>query len=178
MIAFISGGARSGKSDYAEGLARQWRDARGGGLWYLATARASDDEMAERIDRHRRQRGAGWETLEVPLALDAALDEVAPGETVLLDCLTLWASQWRYGGGGSDAEGRDLLARVLAEARQRHIALVVVSNDINEGLPAEDGDTRAFVGFLQTLHRDLAAEADLVVQLVAGLPWVWKGEGP
>ncbi|GKW49942.1 bifunctional adenosylcobinamide kinase/adenosylcobinamide-phosphate guanylyltransferase [Halomonas sp. NCCP-2165] len=178
MIAFISGGARSGKSDYAERLARQWRDARGGDLWYLATARATDDEMAERIARHRRQRGEGWRTLEAPLALDAALDQVAPGETVLLDCLTLWASQWRYGGGGSDAEGRALLARVLSEAKRRGIALVVVSNDINEGLPAEDGETRAFVAFLQGLHRDLAAEAEQVVQLVAGLPWVWKGEGP
>ncbi|WP_431023717.1 bifunctional adenosylcobinamide kinase/adenosylcobinamide-phosphate guanylyltransferase [Halomonas sp. H5] len=177
MIAFIGGGARSGKSGYAERLARQWWGERGGELWYLATARAGDGEMAERIARHRRQRGEGWQTLEAPLALDAALDEVAPGETVLLDCLTLWASQWRYGGGGSDAEGRALLAKVLGEAKRRRIALVVVSNDINEGLPAEDGETRAFVAFLQGLHRDLAAEADLVVQVVAGLPWVWKGEG-
>lgn len=174
MIAFVSGGARSGKSRCAEALAGALHAERGGRRWYLATARASDAEMAARIARHRRERGAGWHTLEVPLALDAALAEVGDGDSVLLDCLTLWASQWRYGGGGSDAEGEAMLIRVIEMARGKDIALVVVSNDLNEDLPPEDAETRRYIAFLQRLHRRLAREADRVIEVVAGLPIDWK----
>lgn len=174
MIAFVSGGARSGKSRCAEGLAREWQAARGGERVYLATARAADAEMDARIARHRRERGDGWRTLEAPLALDAALAEVGGGDTVLLDCLTLWASQWLYAGGGSEVEGEAMLARVIETARTRDIALVVVSNDLNEDLPPSDAETRRYLAFLQRLHRRLAREADRVQEAVAGLPLEWK----
>ncbi|MGM0915472.1 MAG: bifunctional adenosylcobinamide kinase/adenosylcobinamide-phosphate guanylyltransferase [Pseudomonadota bacterium] len=174
MIAFVSGGARSGKSRFAEALLCRWHAERGGRRWYLATARVSDAEMAARIARHRRERGPGWHTLEAPLALDAALAQVGEDDCVLLDCLTLWASQWRYAGGGSDAEGETLLAECLALARARGIALVVVSNDLNEDLPPDDAETRRYIAFLQRLHRRLAREADRVVEVVAGLPIDWK----
>ncbi|PXX99666.1 bifunctional adenosylcobinamide kinase/adenosylcobinamide-phosphate guanylyltransferase [Halomonas sp. LBP4] len=174
MIAFVSGGARSGKSTFAERLAREWHQGRGGQRYYLATARASDDEMAARIARHRRERGAGWLVLEVPLAIDEALARVEPGSTVLLDCLTLWASQWLYGGGGPEAEGERLLGALLARARGQSIALVVVSNDLNEDLPPRDPGVWRYLAFLQRLHRQLAREADRVVEVVAGLPIDWK----
>ena len=174
MIAFVSGGARSGKSRHAEGLARQWQAAGGGELVYLATARAADAEMAARIARHRQERGAGWHTLEVPLALDSALAEVGVGNTVLLDCLTLWASQWLYAGGGREAEGEALLARVIEVARARDIALVVVSNDLNEDIPPTDAETWHYLAFLQRLHRQLAREADRVIEVVAGMALEWK----
>ncbi|WP_346299310.1 bifunctional adenosylcobinamide kinase/adenosylcobinamide-phosphate guanylyltransferase, partial [Halomonas sp. BM-2019] len=141
----------------------------------------SDAEMAARIARHRQERGGGWHTLEAPLALDAALARVGEGDTVLLDCLTLWASQWLYAGGGSEAEGEALLARLIETARARDIALVVVSNDLNEDLPPTDAETWCYLAFLQRLHRQLAAEADRVVEVVAGLPIDWKiveGEMP
>jgi len=177
MIAFVSGGARSGKSRHAEALACALHAARGGRRWYLATARASDDEMAVRIARHRRERDDGWHTLEAPLALAAALAEAGEGDSVLLDCLTLWASQWLYAGGGSEAEGEALLARLMETARGRDIALVVVSNDLNEELPPADAETWRYLAFLQRLHVRLAREADRVIEVVAGLPIDWKPAG-
>ncbi|WP_416137426.1 bifunctional adenosylcobinamide kinase/adenosylcobinamide-phosphate guanylyltransferase [Halomonas sp. HK25] len=181
MIALVSGGARSGKSRHAEALAGALHTARGGRRWYLATAqpqaRVADAEMAERIARHRRERGAGWHTLEVPLALEAALARVSGGDTVLLDCLTLWASQWLYAGGGSEGEGEALLARLIETARTREIALVVVSNDLNEDLPPADTETWRYLAFLQRLHCHLAREADRVIEVVAGLPIDWKAPG-
>lgn len=178
MIAFVGGGARSGKSRHAEALARRWHAERGGRRHYLATALASDGEMVTRIAHHRRERGEGWHTLEAPLALDAALAGVADGDTLLLDCLTLWASQWLYAGGGTEEEGEALLERVLSEARGRNIALVVVSNDLNEELPPRDAETWRYLAFLQRLHRRLAARADRVVEVVAGMPVEWPASGP
>ena len=136
MIAFVAGGARSGKSAVAEALTREYRQGReGAALVYLATARVGDDEMAARVARHRRERGEGWLTLEAPLELADALEGVEEGSSVLLDCLTLWAGQWLFEAERDEAAGRAMLARLLAAARRRSIALVVVSNDLNEELP-------------------------------------------
>ncbi|MBB3189788.1 bifunctional adenosylcobinamide kinase/adenosylcobinamide-phosphate guanylyltransferase [Halomonas cerina] len=178
MIAFVAGGARSGKSGVAEALAREYRAARAGRLVYLATARESDDEMAHRIVRHRRERGADWTTLEAPLDLPGALVDVEDGDVVLLDCLTLWASQALFEAGLDEAVGRAMLARLIETARRRDIALVVVSNDINEDLPPRDPLVWRYLAFLQRLHRDLAAEADRVIEVVAGLAIDWKGATP
>lgn len=177
MIAFVSGGARSGKSAYGERLACAWQRQRGGMRYYLATASVggSDTEMAARIARHRRERGAGWSTLEVPVALDRALADVTPESTVLLDCLTLWASQVLYASELDEAAALEVLTGALATARARRLALVVVSNDVNEGLPPEDSETRRYIAFLQAAHRQVAAQADTVVQVIAGLPQLWKG---
>lgn len=174
MIAFVGGGARSGKSRHGEALAGALHQSRGGELVYLATAQAADAEMAVRIARHRRERGPGWRTLEAPLALDTALAEVAEGDSVLLDCLTLWASQWLYAGGGQEADGEAMLGRVIEVARTRDIALVVVSNDLNEALPPADAETWRYLAFLQRLHCQLAREADRVIEVMAGLAIEWK----
>ncbi|WP_136248943.1 bifunctional adenosylcobinamide kinase/adenosylcobinamide-phosphate guanylyltransferase [Halomonas borealis] len=176
MIAFVSGGARSGKSGVAETLVGDWQAARGGERHYLATARAGDDEMVARIARHRRERGEGWVTLEPPLAFAEALAALPPGGTVLLDCLTLWASRVMFEAGLAEDEGRAMLAGGLDEARRRGLALVVVSNDLNEDLPPRDPLVWRYLAFLQALHRDLAAEADRVIEVVAGRAIDWKGE--
>ncbi|RAH38857.1 bifunctional adenosylcobinamide kinase/adenosylcobinamide-phosphate guanylyltransferase [Halomonas sp. SL1] len=177
MIAFVSGGARSGKSGVAEALVDEWQSARGGARFYLATAtaRAGDDEMAARIARHRRERGDGWLTLEPPLAFAEALAAMPPGSTVLLDCLTLWASRVMFEAGLSQAEGRAMLAAGLDEARRRDLALVVVSNDLNEELPPRDALVWRYLAFLQALHRDLAAASNRVIEVVAGRAIDWKG---
>ncbi|MCE8014539.1 bifunctional adenosylcobinamide kinase/adenosylcobinamide-phosphate guanylyltransferase [Halomonas sp. MCCC 1A17488] len=182
MIAFISGGARSGKSTHAEALARRWQAERGGARYYLATARSgSDGEWQARIGRHRQARGEGWITLEEPVDLVAALEWVAPGSTLLLDCLTLWASQLlyasEYAGELDEARGIAMLERLLAEARRRDVALVIVSNDVNEGMPPEDAEVWRYLAFLQRAHRLVAKEADEVIQVMAGLPQVWKRRG-
>ncbi|MGR4067614.1 bifunctional adenosylcobinamide kinase/adenosylcobinamide-phosphate guanylyltransferase [Halomonas sp. LR3S48] len=178
MIAFISGGARSGKSTHAEALVRRWQAERGGERYYLATARSSGDaEMLARIGRHRQARGEGWLTIEEPFDLLAALDRVAPGSTLLLDCLTLWASQLLYASPLDEALGIAMVERTLATARQQDIALVIVSNDVNEGIPPDDDEVWRYLAFLQQVHCLVAREADEVIQVVAGLPQVWKCQG-
>lgn len=178
MIAFVAGGARSGKSAVAEALTREYRQGREGArLVYLATARVGDDEMAARVARHRRERGEGWLTREAPLAIADALDGLASGSSVLLDCLTLWAGQWLFEAGRDEATGRAMLGRLVAMARRRGIALVVVSNDLNEDLPPRDAMVWRYLAFLQRLHRDLAAEADRVIEVVAGQAIEWKDIG-
>ncbi|MEC9483895.1 MAG: bifunctional adenosylcobinamide kinase/adenosylcobinamide-phosphate guanylyltransferase [Halomonas sp.] len=182
MIAFVSGGARSGKSRYAESLARAWQAEAGGELYYLATARSPDTsgdaEMARRITRHRRERGEAWTTLEEPVAIDTAIGQVADRSTVLLDCLTLWASQVLYASPLDDDAAVAMLGEVMHETRNRGGRLVVVSNDVNEGLPVRDTEVQRYVAFLQRLHRAVVAEADIAVQVIAGLPVYWKGERP
>ncbi|MGB8714455.1 MAG: bifunctional adenosylcobinamide kinase/adenosylcobinamide-phosphate guanylyltransferase [Onishia taeanensis] len=174
MIAFVSGGARSGKSAVGEELARAWRPPESGGLVYLATALVSDDEMATRVARHRRERGEGWMTLEAPLEIADALDRVPVGASVLLDCLTLWASQVMFEAGLEEAAGRRMLRQLIDTARRREITLVVVSNDLNEDLPPRDEMVWRYLAFLQRLHRDLAHQADQVIEVVAGESVEWK----
>lgn len=176
MIAFVSGGARSGKSAVAERLARECRQARGGTLHYLATATASDAEMAARIARHRRDRGDEWCTHEVPLALGAALDDIEPGSSVLLDCLTLWAGRALFEARYDSTAGLAQLETLLATARTRTLDLVVVSNDLNEDVPPRDAETWRYLAFLQRLHRALARDADRVIEVVAGVAVDWTGE--
>jgi len=179
MIVFISGGARSGKSDVAE---QRVVDAAGSAAcYYLATAKVKDDEMAERVARHRQSRDeqrqtAQWKTIEAPLAIDQALSDVPDGCAVLLDCLTLWASQVLYASELSEDEGLALLADTIRDARARNVHLVIVSNDINESLPPTDAETWRYLAFLQRAHRWLAAEADAVVEVIAGCALNWKPE--
>lgn len=182
MIVFIAGGVRSGKSRVAEQAALALHaDSPSSQLWYLATARSSDREMAARVARHRARRDRHWRTLEAPLQLLDPWRTVAPGDSVLLDCLTLWTSQRLFADGidpGSRRQAARLaqaeLAAVLADARQRDIHLVVVSNDLNEELPAQDALVRWYVRELQRLHRLLARRADRVIEVVAGQMIEWQ----
>ncbi|MCA1772350.1 MAG: bifunctional adenosylcobinamide kinase/adenosylcobinamide-phosphate guanylyltransferase, partial [Halomonas sp.] len=145
--------------------------------YYLATAEVYDDEMAARVARHRQSRDAQWLTLEAPLAIDQAIASVPEGGAVLLDCLTLWASQVLYASELSEGEGLALLADTLADAQARSVHLVVVSNDINETLPPSDAETWRYLAFLQRAHRWVAAEADSVLEVVAGCAIEWKNDG-
>lgn len=177
MIVFISGGARSGKSELAE--QRVLSVAGGSPCYYIATADVYDDEMAERVSRHQQVRNgqgqaAQWVTLEATLAIDQAVAQVPDGSAVLLDCLTLWTSQVLYASELSEEEGLARLQTAVGSARARHVHLVIVSNDINEALPPTDPDTWRYLAFLQRAHCWLAAEADSVVEVVAGCAIEWK----
>lgn len=175
MIVFISGGARSGKSEVAERLVRH--AAQGATRYYIATAAAQDGEMAERVARHQARRGEQWITLETPVKLDDALAQVPDRAAVLLDCLTLWASQVLYGSGLDEEAGVSLFKRAVSDARHRQLDLVVVSNDINEALMPRAAEVWRYVAFLQRVHRMLAREADSVLEAVAGRAIEWKGGG-
>lgn len=164
-VTLVLGGARSGKSRYAERLVE---DAASGGT-YCATAEAGDAEMAERIAAHRARRGPFWRTIEAPLAL-ASVIAAAPEQPVLVDCLTLWLSNVLLAGRQPDAEA-GLLCRTLHEAAG---PIVLVSNEVGMGLVPETPLGRTFRDAAGWLNQEVAALADRVVFVVAGLPLVLK----
>lgn len=166
-VTLVLGGARSGKSRYAETLMRE----AGGGV-YLATAQALDGEMATRIARHRADRGSGWTTLEEPLELAAALDRGAQGaRPILVDCLTLWLSNLMGAGRAAEPE----TARLLAALKTLPVPVVFVSNEVGLGIVPDNALARAFRDEAGRLNQAVAAAADRVVFLAAGLPLVLKG---
>ncbi|RUR40876.1 bifunctional adenosylcobinamide kinase/adenosylcobinamide-phosphate guanylyltransferase [Vreelandella populi] len=172
MIVFVSGGTRSGKSEVAE--QHVIKAASGGNCYYIATAEVYDTEMAARVARHQRARDARWITIEAPVAIDQAIASVPNGAAVLLDCLTLWASQTRYASGLTDSQGKALLVKSVQDARSRGIHLVLVSNDLNEDLLPRNQEVWQYLTFLQSLHCWLTVEADSVLEVVAGHTIEWK----
>jgi adenosyl cobinamide kinase/adenosyl cobinamide phosphate guanylyltransferase len=160
-LTVVLGGARSGKSRYAEDLiTRQpspWR--------YIATAEALDEEMRARIACHRARRGEGWLTVEAPVALPAALG-AAGLLPVLVDCLTIWLSNLMR-------HGHDLQAatRALDVALDARLApTVLVGNEVGLGIVPDNALARAFRDTAGHLNQHLAARADAVLFMVAGLP--------
>ena len=164
----VLGGARSGKSRYAEGRLAGWP----GRKVYLATAEAHDAEMAARIVAHREQRAAdGWETVEEPLALtDALRAAAAPGTAVLVDCLTLWLGN--LFGAGRPIEAA--CAELVATAPGLPGSVVFVSNEVGLGIVPDNALARRFRDAAGRLHQDLAAAVDEVVFVAAGLPLTLK----
>jgi adenosylcobinamide kinase/adenosylcobinamide-phosphate guanylyltransferase len=166
-VTLVLGGARSGKSRFAENLLA----AHPGARVYLATAEAGDTEMAERIRRHRERRGAGWSTLEVPIELAPALETAAlDGSAVLVDCLTLWLSNLMAAGRDVAGEGDRLVATLL---RLRGPA-VLVSNEVGLGIVPDNALARAFRDHAGLLHQAVAKAADRVYFIAASLPLLLK----
>jgi len=166
-VTLVLGGARSGKSRYAERLVE---NAASGGT-YCATAEAGDAEMAARIAAHRARRGPFWRTVETPLALaPAIIAQAAPENPVLVDCLTLWLSNLLMAGRQPEAEV-GVLCRALHEAGG---PVVLVSNEVGMGLVPETPLGRTFRDAAGCLNQEIAALADHVVYVVAGLPLVLK----
>ncbi|MEX2319069.1 MAG: bifunctional adenosylcobinamide kinase/adenosylcobinamide-phosphate guanylyltransferase [Bauldia sp.] len=167
----VIGGQRSGKSRYAEQLVATSGLAPG----YIATATAGDDEMAARIALHRVRRGAAWRTVEEPLDLAAAiLRESGPGFHVLADCLTVWLSNLMGAGRDIDGEG-DALVAALARVTG---PVVLVSNEVGLGVVPDNALARRYADALGILNQKVAAAADRVVLVTAGLPLVLKAEQP
>lgn len=168
MIRLILGGARSGKSRQAEQLA----DASGHDVLYIATAQAYDDEMQARIQRHRDERPAHWLTLEEPLQLAAAiLAHQAPERCLLIDCLTLWTTNQLLAQADMQAE-REALCAALANARGE---IILVSNETGMGVVPMGELSRRFSDEAGWLNQSVAALADQVLLMVAGIPLLVKG---
>jgi adenosylcobinamide kinase/adenosylcobinamide-phosphate guanylyltransferase len=166
-LTLILGGARSGKSRYAERLVE---DAAVAGT-YCATAEAGDAEMAARIAAHRSRRGAFWRTVETPLALAATIGaEANPDRPLLIDCLTLWLSNLMLTGGDID-EATDELLEVLGGCKA---PVVFVSNEVGLGVVPDTPLGRVFRDAQGRLNMRLAERADRVILLTAGLPLVMK----
>jgi adenosylcobinamide kinase/adenosylcobinamide-phosphate guanylyltransferase len=163
-LILVGGGARSGKSDLALALARRLGRRR----LFLATARAGDDEMRERIGQHRRTRGDDFRTLEEPLAVPEVLRQTSDDDVVVVDCLTLWLTNLLLDGLEPDAVQRRVeeLADVL---RHRPAHAVVVTSEVGLGLVPETPLGRTFRDVAGRAHQRLAAAADEVYFGALGL---------
>ncbi len=165
LVTLVLGGARSGKSRFAEELLAE----RTGRRRYLATAEAGDAEMAARIERHRERRGAGWRVVEAPP--DIAPPIAAAGkDAVLPDCLTLWPNNLM-------AAGRDveMATEELCLALGRALApVVLVSNEVGLGIVPDNALARDFRDRAGRLNQRVAAAADRVYFIAAGLPLILK----
>jgi adenosylcobinamide kinase/adenosylcobinamide-phosphate guanylyltransferase len=161
-VTLVLGGARSGKSRFAESII-----AAAPGPWvYLATGEAGDAEMAARIRHHRERRGEGWITIEETLDLPGALHRAAgKGRAILVDCLTLWVSNLM-------AASRDVkpeTERLIAALPQVAAPIIFVANEVGLGIVPDNPLARRFRDLQGRLNQDLAAEAARVVMMVAGV---------
>jgi len=167
-VTLVLGGARSGKSAFAEGLVERASASR----LYLATGQAWDDEMRARISAHQDRRGEGWETVEAPLQLTAALASSARSDRpVLVDCLSLWVTNLMLGEHDIEA-AFDELARALPDLEG---PVVFVSNEVGLGIVPDNAMARAFRDHAGRLHQQIASLADEVHFVAAGLPLKMKG---
>ncbi len=165
-LTLVLGGARSGKSRYAESLFSAWPPP-----WiYLATAQAGDDEMNARIESHRARRHESWLTIEVPRDLVAALAE-RKGSPVLIDCLTLWLSNLLL----ADADIEHEIGRLESTLAAAAIPIVLVGNEVGSGIVPDHPLGRRFRDLQGIVNQRMAALADCVVLMVAGLPLAVKG---
>jgi adenosylcobinamide kinase/adenosylcobinamide-phosphate guanylyltransferase len=169
-ITLILGGARSGKSTFAEQLAQE-RFQR---PVYLATAECTDPEMAARIATHRARRGPHWRCVEEPLDLAGALQKLPPDcDGVLVECLTTWLANVLVKEGETAVESRRQTLRAALTAASR--PLILVSNEVGLGIVPEYPLGRQFRDLAGWLNQELAREAREVAFLVAGLPmWLKK----
>jgi adenosylcobinamide kinase / adenosylcobinamide-phosphate guanylyltransferase len=169
-VTLVLGGARSGKSRYAELLV----EAAAPAGTYCATAEPGDAEMAERIAAHRARRGGFWQTVEAPLALASVIGSEPKRERPLLvECLTLWLSNLLLAGKPVDEE----TGRLCAALRLAAGPVVLVANEVGMGLVPETALARRFRDAAGCLNRQVAAIADRVVFVAAGLPLVLKETG-
>ena len=166
-VTLVLGGARSGKSRYAEALV----ESQPGTCLYIATAEAGDAEMAARIRHHQDRRGARWQTLEEPLDLIGALERaVRPDGAVLVDCLTLWLSNLL----GANRDVPQETERLVAALPGLAGPVVFVSNEVGLGVHPMSALARSFIDHAGRLHQELAAVAQSVIFMAAGLPLFLK----
>lgn len=163
----VLGGARSGKSRYAQARAEKTGLAR----LFVATGQAFDEEMRERIARHRAERGTEWETVEAPLDIAGAIRErSSPGLVMLIDCLTLWASNLLLAGDDIESATNSLIA-ALEDARG---PTILVANEVGLGIVPDNPLARRFRDAAGIINQRVAAACNEVQFLAAGIPLTLK----
>lgn len=161
-VTFFLGGARSGKSALSQALAERQT----GALVYLATGQAFDAEMTDRIARHRADRGPRWRTVDCPVDLPQLIArEAITGQVVLVDCLTLWVSNLLL----ADADTSAAAAALVAAVRGAASPVILVSNEVGLGIVPDNALARRFRDDAGRLHQAVAAAADTVFFVAAGL---------
>ena len=169
---FVIGGCRSGKSTHALELAQREPGRR---KLFIATCQPRDEEMEQRVQRHRRERSRQWQTLEEPVAIAEAMVRQGPAQDVILiDCLTLWISNLLLDCGEEEAVRRHVedLARRLPEAA---CPVYLVSNEVGAGIVPENNLSRLFRDCMGFANQRIAAAVGRVVWMVAGIPVPIKG---
>jgi adenosylcobinamide kinase / adenosylcobinamide-phosphate guanylyltransferase len=167
LLTLVLGGARSGKSAYAEGLIA----AHPAPWTYVATAEIFDEEMRVRIARHRARRGGDWRTVEAPHDLSRVVAEAQGGQPMLIDCLTLWLSNRLLAGADLEADRAALVAALAA----RGAPTVVVASEVGLSIVPENALARAFRDAAGELHQAVARVSGRVALTVAGYPLMAKG---
>jgi adenosylcobinamide kinase/adenosylcobinamide-phosphate guanylyltransferase len=163
----VLGGARSGKSRFAQTRAENWS----GDLVYIATAQALDAEMSQRIARHRDDRGPRWRTVEAPVDLAIAIaTESRANRVLLIDCLTLWASNLLF----AERDHHDAIQTLRTEIIQAAGPLIFVSNEVGLGIVPDNAVARRFRDMAGDINQAVAAAVDHVVFVAAGLPLTLK----
>ncbi|WP_171101034.1 bifunctional adenosylcobinamide kinase/adenosylcobinamide-phosphate guanylyltransferase [Ruegeria sp. HKCCD7255] len=169
-LTLVLGGAASGKSAFSEQLVV----SSGKNRVYLASSQVFDDEMRQKVERHIVQRGAGWTTIEAPFDLDPALCDLTADDACLIDCATMWLTNHLLAEHDLQAQ-QDALLQALRDCAAQ---VVIVSNEVGHGIVPDNALSRRFREAQGRLNIALAAQADLVVQITAGLPLVLKGQLP
>lgn len=164
-LTLILGGARSGKSTWAQQLADTYQTD----VLFVATAEPRDDEMSERIAKHQAERPPHWHTLEEPRTVAHALMNTQPAPVVVLDCVTLWVTNLLLTEGMTWEHAAAELEALLVWYRDHPGALIVVSNEVGLGVVPDNTLTRTYREWLGWFNQRLAAEADQVYCMVAGL---------
>lgn len=173
-VTFVLGGARSGKSAYAQALTEAAAARGGRPPVMIATAEALDEEMSARIAQHRRERGEGWRTVERPLDLAGAIRALAADDAAAVDCLTLWLSNLMFAERDVEA-ATDALLAALCDTQAE---VVLVSNEVGMSLVPEHALARAFRDAAGRLNRRVAQQADHAVVMFCGLGVALKGSPP
>ena len=173
---FIVGGAKSGKSSFAQDLASKLSTR----LTYIATAEAGDKEMRERIARHRISRGKGWEVIEEPLDVAGVLSSVKRGRCIIIDCLTLLISNWLMSLksrrlSAREDEFRKRLLELIRQIKKPSSTVIVVSNEVGAGIVPSNALARLFCNIQGEANQLMAREADEVFLMAAGIPIRIKG---
>jgi adenosylcobinamide kinase/adenosylcobinamide-phosphate guanylyltransferase len=169
-LTLVLGGAASGKSAFAEALLK-----RGGrGLTYFATAQIFDDEMRDKVSRHKVMRGGAWHTIEEPLEVGPALNRIDESQAVLLDCATMWLSNHLL----AESDMPKAESALFDGLAKCPAPVIVVSNEVGHSVVPENALARRFRQAQGELNQKLAGESELVVNVIAGLPQVLKGTLP
>lgn len=172
-LILILGGARAGKSTAALELAR----ATSAKVCFMATAQALDDDMQRRIERHRAERPADWQTIEEPYDIDVAMQEASPDAVVVVDCLTLFVSNWlmRHENEHECQQHlEEVTKRFLDHAHSRSQPIICVSNEVGLGVVPETQLGRVYRDLLGRVNQNFAAAADQVYLMVAGIKFQIK----
>jgi len=167
MIVFVTGGARSGKSNFAQDMAEKIEGKR----LFLATAQAFDEEMRLRIEKHREQRGDRWDTLEEPVHLGKALKPVRDSYNIIIvDCLTVWMSNLLMKYSDQGEKLLEIIDDFFLSIKEIDGTLIVVSNEVGMGIVPDNKLARDYRDQLGFLNQRMARRADEVYALLSGIP--------